>query len=126
MKKTIVVMPVANEEAHMAEVLEEILSLPYDNLYIYPVIDTYSKDNTEQIIRSFEKDGKRVRCIFYKESRGVVSCYLEGFRHALRDGAEYIIEMDGGGSHLPKELPQFIEALNQGYDCAYGFPRPPK
>ena len=42
MKKTIIVMPVANEEATMGQILEEILSLPYDNLYIYPVIDSYS------------------------------------------------------------------------------------
>lgn len=38
MKKTIVVMPVANEESTMAKILDEILSLPYDNLYIYPVL----------------------------------------------------------------------------------------
>lgn len=120
MKKTIIVMPVANEEEHMAEVLEEILQLPYDNLYIYPVIDNFSKDNTEKIIRDYEKKSSRVKCIFYKESKGVISCYLEGFRQALVDGADYIIEMDGGGSHSPKEVPQFIENLEKGYDCVWG------
>ena len=39
MKKTIIVMPVANEEDTMEKILDEILALPYDNLYIYPVID---------------------------------------------------------------------------------------
>ena len=34
---------------------------------------------------------------------------MEGFAKALSDNADYIIEMDGGGSHLPDELPQFIE-----------------
>ena len=55
MKKTIIVMPVANEEETMGAVLDEILALPYDNLYIYPVIDNYSKDRTEQIIREGKK-----------------------------------------------------------------------
>lgn len=119
-KKTIIVMPVANEEEHMAEVLENILNLPYDNLYIYPVIDDYSKDNTEKIIREYADRTDKVKCIFYKESRGVISCYLEGFRQALLDGAEYIIEMDGGGSHLPSEIPQFINKLNEGYECVWG------
>ena len=119
MKKTIIVMPVANEEETMASVIEEILSLEYDNLYLYPVIDAYSKDNTEAIIRSYEKTG-RIKCIFYKESTGVISCYLEGFRQALKDGAEQIIEMDGGGSHAPSEIPQFIEKLDAGYDCVWG------
>lgn len=120
MKKTIIVMPVANEEEHMAEVLEEILALPYENLSIYPVVDNFSKDKTEEIIREYEKKTDRVKCIFYKESRGVISCYLEGFRQALKDGAEFIIEMDGGGSHLPKEVPQFIDNLEKGYDCVWG------
>lgn len=119
-KKIIVVMPVANEEETMGKVLDDILALPYDNLFVYPVIDKFSKDNTEQIIRDYERETGRVKCIFYKESRGVISCYLEGFAQALSDNADYIIEMDGGGSHLPDELPQFIEKLNEGYDCVWG------
>ena len=51
MKKTIIVMPVANEETTMEGVLKQIMELPYDNLYVYPVIDSYSKDRTEEIIR---------------------------------------------------------------------------
>ena len=120
MKKTIIVMPVANEETTMRQIIDEILNLPYDNLFLYLVIDSYSKDRTELIIHEKEKETNRVKCIFYKESQGVITCYLEGFRQALLDGAERIIEMDGGGSHLPKEIPQFIEKLDEGYDCVWG------
>ncbi|MBE5841169.1 MAG: glycosyltransferase [Butyrivibrio sp.] len=119
MKKTIIVMPVANEGDTMASLLDRILALPYDNLLVYPVVDDYSTDNTADIIRSYESTG-RVKCIYYKESRGVISCYLEGFRRAMADGAERIIEMDGGGSHKPEEIPQFIEKLDDGYDCVWG------
>lgn len=120
MKKTIIVMPVANEEDTMERILDEILALPYDNLHIYPVIDNYSKDRTEEIIRKKAAENDRVKCIFYKESRGVISCYLEGFRQALADGAEQILEMDGGGSHLPSEIPQFLAKMEEGYDCVWG------
>lgn len=120
MKKTIIVMPVANEEATMGKILDEILSFPYDNLYIYPVVDGYSKDRTEEIIREREKISDKVKCIFFEASTGVISCYLEGFRQALLDGAEQILEMDGGGSHLPEEIPQFLEKLEEGYDCVWG------
>ena len=119
MKKTIIVMPVANEGDTMGQVLDRILGLPYDNLSIYPVVDDYSTDNTAEVIRSYEHTG-RVKCIYFKESTGVISCYLEGFRRALEDGAERIIEMDGGGSHKPEEIPQFIEKLGEGYDCVWG------
>ena len=120
MKKTIIVMPVANEESTMGQILDEILGLPYENLYIYPVVDSYSKDRTEEIIREKEKISDRVKCIFYQESTGVISCYLEGFRQALADGAERILEMDGGGSHKPAEIPQFLEKMEDGYDCVWG------
>ena len=120
MKKTIIVMPVANEEATMGQILDEILSLPYDNLYIYPVIDNYSRDRTEEIIREREKGSEKVKCIFHEKSDGVVSCYLEGFKRALADGAEQILEMDGGGSHLPSEIPGFLEMLDRGYECVWG------
>lgn len=119
MKKTIIVMPVANEQETMGQVIEEILALPYDNLHLYPVIDSYSKDKTEEIIRSYENTG-RVKCVFYEKSTGVISCYMEGYRQAIRDGAEFVIEMDGGGSHKPSEIPQFIQKLEEGYDCVWG------
>ena len=119
MEKTIIVMPVANEEETIGATLQGIIDFGYENLFVYPIIDSYSKDKTEEIIRSFESTGK-VKCIFYEKSTGVISCYLEGYRQALKDGAERIIEMDGGGSHLPSELPQFIEALDEGYECVFG------
>ena len=119
MEKTIIVMPVANEGETMGGIIEEILGLPYDDLYLYPVIDSFSRDNTEEVIRSYEHTG-RVKCIFYKESTGVISCYLEGYRRALADGAARVIEMDGGGSHRPSEIPQFIDKLDEGYECVWG------
>ena len=120
MEKTIIVMPVANEEETMGRIIEEILNLPYDNLYLYPVIDSFSKDKTENIIREYEKKTDRVKLIYYKESIGVISCYLEGFRQALADGAKRIIEMDAGGSHQPDEIPLFIQKLDEGYSCVWG------
>ncbi len=119
-KKTIIVMPIANEGDTMGEVIDIIMSLPYDDLFYYPIIDDFSKDNTEKIIRTKAENNPRIKLIYYKESTGVISCYLEGYRQALADGADYIIEMDGGMSHDPRQIPLFIEKLDQGYDCVWG------
>ena len=118
--KTIIVMPVANEAETMAQVIDDIMALPYENLYYYPVIDDYSKDDTEKIIRQKAEGNPRIKLIYYKESRGVISCYLEGYRQALLDGADRIIEMDGGLSHDPKQIPMYMDKLDQGYDCVWG------
>ena len=72
MEKTIIVMPVANEEETIGATLQGIIDFGYENLFVYPIIDSYSKDKTEEIIRSFESTGK-VKCIFYEKSTGVIS-----------------------------------------------------
>ncbi len=120
-KKTIVVMPVANEEKTIGRVLNELIDLDIMNLRVFIVMDNYSKDNTQEIVEQYERktDGK-IHLLFHEKSKGVVSCYLYGFQKALEDEADYIIEMDGGGSHLPSELSQFVEKLNEGYECVFG------
>lgn len=121
MKKTIIVMPVANESATIQSLIDEIMNIPSDNLFLYTIVDSYSKDNTKEIICNNEKKyNGRVKCIIHEASTGFVSCYLYGFKCAISSGADRIIEMDGGGSHSPSELLEFIKALDEGYDCVWG------
>lgn len=121
MKKIVTVMPVANEQDTMRDVIDKIMALPFEELYLYPVIDSYSKDRTEEIIKQAERDyNGKVRLLFHSGSTGAVSCYFYGFKQAIKDGADYIVEMDGGGSHDPNSVPMFIEKLDEGYDCVWG------
>ncbi len=121
MKKVTIIIPVANEESTIANILDRILVLPYPNLLIFPIMDKHSHDATETIVDDYEANtNHRVHKIFYEESTGIASCIFKGYEEALKDNADYIIEMDAGGSHSPEELPKFIELLEQGYDCAWG------
>jgi len=45
---------------------------------------------------------------------------MKGYREALKNNHEYIIEMDAGYSHDPKALPMFLRVLNEGNECAFG------
>jgi dolichol-phosphate mannosyltransferase len=117
--KTFIVMPIANEESTIGALLSDILSQGVPDITILPIMDVFSKDKTQTIIENFEKKDPRVQLVFHHKSTGVVSCYLHGFREAEKRGADYIIEMDGGGSHNPKEIPDFIRLLNQGNDCVF-------
>lgn len=117
-KKIAIIMPVANEEETIENTIKEVTSLPYENLCLYLIMDSYSKDKTFEIAKKHES--KRLKIIFYKESKGVASCYLKGFKEALSDNNDFIVEMDAGGSHDPKQIPQFIDNLNKGYDCVWG------
>ncbi len=118
-KAIFIVMPVANEEDTIVSTLEEILSLNIERLCIIPVMDSYSKDNTRNKIEAMQQQGKPIHLLYYEKSTGVVSCYIHGFKYALDNNADYIIEMDAGGSHNPKDIPKFISLLDDGYDCVF-------
>jgi glycosyltransferase involved in cell wall biosynthesis len=55
-----VLIPARDEENNIANVLLDLIHLPYQNLEIL-VYDDESTDNTEQIVREFEKKDPRIR-----------------------------------------------------------------
>jgi dolichol-phosphate mannosyltransferase len=120
MKKIGISMPVANEEATIVGFLEELTGelsqLPY-SCTIYVVMDNFSKDATLSLVNECAEKNGQVRLVFHGESTGAASCYLEGFKAALAEGCDYIIEMDSGGSHPPAKIKEMLQALDQeGFD----------
>jgi dolichol-phosphate mannosyltransferase len=116
------VIPLANEEVEFPE-LTEALKLVMDAVEggtVYFIIDRVSKDRTLECCRELECRDPRFVTKWIPENRNVVDAYINGFREALKDGHEIIIEMDGGLSHDPRAIPAFLRALNEGNDCAFG------
>src|SRR5947209_532311 len=54
------------------------------------------------------------------ENRCVKDAYFRGYREALAANCRWILEMDGGLSHLPEQIPQFLRAMESGADYAPG------
>lgn len=120
MSKYSVVMPAANEEKTIMSTIEAVMGYEERPLHLYIVMDDYSKDATEDIIREAMKTYDRLHLVFYKESKGVATCYLYGFKVAIDEGADFIIEMDAGGSHNVEDIPKFLGKLDEGYSCVWG------
>ena len=117
-----VVIPLANEEAELPE-FSSVLRAVMDELgggMVYFVVDRVSKDRTLECCQELGRLDSRLITKWIPENRNVVDAYLNGFKEALKDGHEIIIEMDGGLSHDPRAIPAFLRALNEGNDCAFG------
>jgi len=117
-----VVVPLANEERELPE-FSAALAAEMDALgggTAYLVVDKVSVDRTLEMCRELESRDPRFRTKWIPENRNVVDAYLNGFREALKDGHEIIIEMDAGLSHDPRAIPAFLRALGEGNDCAFG------
>lgn len=118
--RTFIIMPVANEENTIEKTINGILSNNIENLTVVPIMDRYSTDRTREIIKGLQEKDRRIQLLYYEQSAGVVSCYIFGLKYAISEGADYIIDIDAGGSHDPAELPNFVRYLDKGYDCVFG------
>jgi dolichol-phosphate mannosyltransferase len=115
-----VVTPLANEEATIELFLGETLRQLQEGDRIYCVIDNKSTDRTLEIARELARKDARIVPVWAPENRCAVDAYFRGYREALAGGADYILEMDGGMSHRPGEIPLFIEAADRGVDFVAG------
>lgn len=87
---------------------------------VYFIVDGVSKDNTLELCENLSANDSRFITVWAPENRNVVDAYLRGYREALQNGHEIIIEMDAGLSHDPRALPMFLRVLNEGNECAFG------
>lgn len=117
-----VVVPMANEEEGFAGFIDKMRSV-LDQLgsgAVYIVVDTVSVDNTLELSRKLATKDNRFHAVWAPENKNVVDAYLRGFKEALGNGHDFIIEMDAGLSHDPAAIPMFLRVLNEGNECAFG------
>jgi dolichol-phosphate mannosyltransferase len=118
-----IVIPVANESETIKAFCEDLIKNIYQlkiNAKVFIVIDNASTDNTKTILEKIVKKNQLVELIYEPKNRNVVDAYVRGFREAIKNKCDFIIEMDGGFSHLPSELHKFIQGYKEGYDCVFG------
>jgi dolichol-phosphate mannosyltransferase len=64
---------------------------------------------------------QNVRALLTKTGSGKLSAQMRmAFDYALRQGYEGIITIDGNNKDNPEAIPEFVEALEQGYDHVQG------
>jgi dolichol-phosphate mannosyltransferase len=108
--KIIVLIPTYNERENIEELVNKILSLPVDCDLTVFVVDDDSPDGTAGAVERLAEKDPRVRLLLRKKRRGRGAAGIEGFTTALSLGADYVIEMDGDGSHEPRFIPFLLEA----------------
>ncbi len=115
-----VAVPLANEEHSIDELLDRTLFQLGADDRVFCVLDNVSKDGTRERIAARAGRDPRVVLVWAPENRCVVDAYFRGYRTALAAGCRWVLEMDGGLSHQPEEIPLFIRAMEQGFDYAGG------
>jgi dolichol-phosphate mannosyltransferase len=115
--KITVVVPTYNERDNIEMLAGMILS--QDERVDVLFVDDNSPDGTGDIADRLASSSSRVKVLHRAGKLGLGSAYREGFRIALDNGADYIMEMDADFSHDPGMLPLFIEKMSE-YDVVVG------
>lgn len=117
--RLVIMIPTYNEGGTIEELIREILALPLECDLAVLVVDDDSPDGTAGRVAEIRRHDPRVHILVREEARGRGLAGREGFRHALGLGADFIIEMDGDGSHQPGHIPSLLERTRE-YDVVLG------
>lgn len=116
--KGIVVIPTYNEAQNIEQMIDRILFQGIRNLDIL-VVDDNSPDGTGDIVSRIARCESNVHLLRRPAKAGLGTAYVAGFKYALKQGYDYIFEMDADFSHDPDEIPNFLEALKD-HDLVIG------
>jgi dolichol-phosphate mannosyltransferase len=100
----------------MIRALENVL--PADARVL--VIDDGSPDGTGAIADELAAALPWLDVLHRERKEGLGRAYVAGFRRALADGAELVLEMDCDFSHDPADVPRLLAAAVEGADLVLG------
>ncbi len=106
--KALVIIPTYNEADNILKVIDLVFEAEpgIDVL----VVDDNSPDGTAGIVKKLLKKEKRVNLIKREAKEGLGTAYVAGFKFALENSYDRILEMDADLSHDPAEIPNFLKA----------------
>jgi|TARA_R110002111_G_scaffold163455_2_gene229644 glycosyltransferase involved in cell wall biosynthesis len=100
-----VLMPTYNNERTLKRVIDGVLQFTQHLI----VVNDGSTDSTTKIL----EDYSTLQQIHFKENKGKGQALRQGFKHAESLGYKYVITIDSDGQHFPKDIPVFIDELEQ-------------
>ncbi|WP_028552178.1 glycosyltransferase family 2 protein [Paenibacillus sp. UNC451MF] len=113
--KVLIVIPAFNEQNNILKVIRDIReSIPYSDIL---VINDCSHDNTSFAARQAEG----VKVIDLPFNLGIGGAVQTGFKYASTRDYDYMVQIDGDGQHIAKEVEKLYDAmLRSGSDMVIG------
>ena len=107
MPSAVVCLPTYNERENIEPMLR---ALRGKNLRVLVVDD--NSPGTGELADRLARELDYVDVLHRERKEGLGPAYLAGFRRALADGAELVLEMDCDFSHDPNDVPRLIAAAD--------------
>jgi len=109
--RAMAVIPTYNESENIQSIVRAVRSLPYDIEVC--IVDDGSPDGTGEIADEMSREDPRIHVLHRSGKQGLGTAYVAGFKYALGQGVDVIIEMDADFSHDPNSLPDFLNKIRE-------------
>ncbi|WP_372794280.1 polyprenol monophosphomannose synthase [Lutibacter sp.] len=119
MSNTLIIIPTYNEKENIDAIIRAVFS--QEKQFDILVVDDSSPDGTSDIVANLQNEFSNLFLEVRKEKTGLGAAYIHGFKWALKNNYDYIIEMDADFSHNPKDLIHLYNACAiDGADFSIG------
>jgi glycosyltransferase involved in cell wall biosynthesis len=113
MNKVLILVPVYNEEKNIGGVLDELKAeATFADIL---VINDGSVDNTVEVVNSYMQETDQIKMLTLIFNLGYSGALQTGFKYAVRNGYEYVIQFDGDGQHIAQEIDVLRDEMPKRY-----------
>jgi dolichol-phosphate mannosyltransferase len=112
MPRAVLCLPTYNERENLEAMIEALGGVLDTARDLVLVIDDGSPDGTGEIADRLADEHPWVSVLHRGTKEGIGPAYVAGFRWALAEGAELVLEMDCDFSHDPKDVSRLIAAAD--------------
>lgn len=118
--KISVVIPIYNEEENVTLLYDELTEVMKSMACSYEIlfVDDGSTDSTLSILQSIQAADQRIVVVKFRRNFGQTAAMSAGFDYSSGD---VIITMDGDLQNDPRDIPRFIQKIEDGFDVVTGW-----
>ena len=116
-RKILIVIPTYNEINNIETLLDKLRKtyLEYDVL----IVDDNSPDGTGKYVAERSQDDDKIHLLEREGKLGLGTAYVAGFKYAIENGFDAVVQMDADFSHDPDKIKDLVESL-QDSDLVIG------
>lgn len=109
--KNLIITPTYNENKNIESLIEQIFLNSKESDIL--VIDDNSPDGTSKKVQELQKKYKNLYLEVRASKSGLGTAYIFGFKWAIDNNYDTVIQMDADLSHDPKEIPELLADLRE-------------
>ena len=106
------ILPTYNEIDSLEETVQKSLEL--NSSVEILIVDDASPDGTGNLANQLSEKFDQVSVLHRSKKEGLGPAYLAGFKFAIEQKYDFIVEMDADGSHRPEDLARLIAKAAAG------------